>query len=457
MMRLKKEDIPVILSILFGGSVALCDLTEYVRAFLVVFIFSLGWLGRKKIKDKIMKNIREISEEIKENLGVADINKLREFVPSEVNPLIDVLDKLVEKVQEKEIQKIENETLREQVKELKKVKEKVDEYKEEIDKMKTKIHYLQIIYDITAKITSDLNIDSLTNFIVRTVGENLDVGNFAILLKDGDSLEVKAVWGFSPSLKNVRFSPTEGVSGLAFSTGQIIYIPDTKRDGRYLYWKGEYSEDGSFLSIPLKYRDEVLGLFNFNKPKVGGFSDEEIELLKKIADQSAVAIKNAYLFGEVKNLYSMDSLTGLLNRTTMIKKIEEIIEKKQVFSFALFDVDGLREINMKFGYTCGDKLISEIARVIKTNIRTVDFASRFGGDEFAIVFLGAPLEKAFEEVQKISHKISKLDKRFVLSISGGISEFPREGKSINDVFEITDRKLLLAKKMGGKTIISHIE
>lgn len=453
-MKIRKEDIPVILSILAGGVVAYSDFfAGHIGALVIILIFSLGWIGRKKIKDKIMAQISELAREAKDNIGIADMSKFKELVPSEVLPIVEVLQKLSEKVQEKEIQKIEYETLMEQVKELNSMKKDINKYKEEIDKMRTKMQYLQLIYDVTSKMSSALDINYLSNLIVQTIGEKLDVGNFAILLKENDVLEVKSVWGFSSNLKNLKFSPFEGVSGLAFSTGQVIYIPDTRRDGRYLYWKGEYAEDGSFLSIPLKYRDEVIGLFNFNKPKVGGFSEEEIELLKKIADQAAIAIKNAYLFEEVKNLYSSDPLTGLINRTTMIKKVEELISKNRNFTFALFDVDGLRQINMNFGYDFGDKLIVNIAKIVGSEIRSVDVASRFGGDEFAIVFLGANSKKAMDELKRISQKILNIDERVKISISGGISEFPKDGTNLKEIFESADRKLLFAKKMGGGIVL----
>lgn len=457
-MKIRKEDLPVIFSILVGGIISSLEFSpDYIRALIVVLVFAFGWLGRKKMKDKVMANISEIANEVKENLGVADMSKFREFVPSEVFPILDVLEKLADKLQEKEIRKIEYETLLEREKEFQLLKSEVEKQKDEINKMKIKMQYLQIIYDVVSKINSNLDINSLADHIVRTIGDKFEVGNFAILLRENDVLEVKAVRGFSSNLKNLKFSLNEGVSGLAFSTGRTVYIPDTRRDGRYLHWKGEYAEDGSFLSIPIKYRGEVLGLFNFNRPKIGAFSEEEIELLERIADQTAIAIKNAYLFEEVKNLYSLDPLTSLVNRTTMIKKVEELIKKgSNVFSFVLFDVDGLRQINMNFGYDFGDRLIVGISRILSSEIRNVDIASRFGGDEFAVVFFGASSSKALDEMNKISQKISMMCDFVKVSISGGISEFPKDGSTLKEIFEAADRKLFIAKKMGGGTVLLDV-
>lgn len=456
-MRFKREDIPVIVSILLGGLVALIEfLSPVVRGLLVISIFGLGWYGRKKIKDKVMKSISELANDVKDNIGIADMSRFRELMPSEVVPLVDILEKLVEMLQEREIQRIEYETLIEQGKELQSMREEINKYKSEMEKMRTKIQCLQVLHEITSKAITNLDVDSLSELIGQAIVEKFDVGNFAIMLREGDFLEVKAAWGFSGNIKNVRFSLNEGVSGLAFTTGQVIYIPDTRRDGRYLHWKGEYAEEGSFLSIPIKYRDEVIGLFNFNRPKIGGFSEEEINLLKRVADYAAVAIKNAYLFEEVKNLYSSDPMTGLVNRTTMIKKVEELISKnRDIFSFVLFDVDNLRQINMNFGYTFGDKIIIGISRVILSEIRAVDVASRFGGDEFAVVLIGANAKKAEEDMKKISEKISTMYGDVRVSVSGGISEFPKDGVTVREIFESSDRRLLAAKRMGGGVILSY--
>ncbi len=474
---MRKEDIPVIISALLCGVIAhfVDDITT--RTIGVTGAFLIGWFIRKKIKEKRMGEIGSFFKDVKDNPGYIDTKTIRRKVPIELIPLVDAVEKLLEKVQEYEIQKIEFENIQEKAKELEDVSREVEKLRAEAQSMKSKMNHLQIIHDITAKMVSKLDIDFLFDFITKMVGEKLGVGKFAILIKEGDALVVKATCGFSGNIKGMRFAPTEGVSGLAFSTGETIYIPNTAKDMRYLHWKGEYMEEGSFLSIPIKYGDEVIGLFNFNKSEIGGFSDEEIELLKKVAGQAAIAIKNAQLFKELRNLYGKEPLTGLLNRSSMIEKIEELIKGEKYFSFALFDVDSFRGINLQYGYDTGDRVLYEISEVLKKNVRRTDLISRFGGDEFAIAFIGADKKQAEDEMKKITEIIKnidindidtkikssgsgiseKIEARPKLTVSVGISEFPSECRTSKELFEKADRKLLLAKKLGGDRIIIQIE
>ena len=477
MVKITKDDIPVILSIALTGSIVFIDKLGKVEKFsLMVAILVFGWYIRKLIKEKKMKEVKGMLEEIEETVGYTDIGKLREKVPTELVPMVDTLEKLVEKIQEYEIEKIEAETIKEYSEEVDRLKDELKKMKERMEKAEEKVQYLQIIYEITSKVVSTFEIDSILDFITEMLGEKLGVGKLAVLLKDegGDTLVVRATYGFGPSIKGMRFSVTEGVSGLAFSTGETIYIPDTRRDRRYLHWKGEYYEEGSFLSIPIKYGDEVIGLLNFNKPEIGGFKDEEIELLSRIADQTAIAIKNAQLFEEVKNMYGKDPLTGLLTRSSMSERIEKLIKGNIPFGFFLFDIDNFRNINLRYGYETGDTILGKIADILRRELRKTDIISRFGGDEFAIAIVGGDKKDAQKEAKRISELIREIKinstkqstempqkkdeegKQDVMlsyiSISVGVTGFPEEGRTAKEIFEIADRKLLSAKEKGGDTI-----
>ena len=471
MVKITKDDIPVILSIILTGSIVFIDkLGELEKFSLMVAILILGWYIRKLIKEKKMREVKGMLEEIEETVGYTDIGKLREKVPTEIVPMVDTLEKLVEKIQEYEIEKIESETIKEYSKEVERLKDEIKKMKDRMEKAEEKVQYLQIIYEITSKVVSTFEIDSILDFITEMLGEKLGVGKLAVLLKDeqGDTLVVRATYGFGPNIKGMRFSVTEGVSGLAFSTGETIYIPDTRRDRRYLHWKGEYYEEGSFLSIPIKYGDEVIGLLNFNKPEIGGFKDEEIELLSRIADQAAIAIKNAQLFEEVKNMYGKDPLTGLLTRSSMSERIEKLIKENVPFGFFLFDIDNFRNINLWYGYETGDTILGKIADILRRELRKTDIISRFGGDEFAIAIVGGDKKDAQREAKRISElikeiKINSTKKKTGvqeksrkdsshISVSIGVTGFPEEGSSAKEIFEIADRKLLSAKEKGGDTI-----
>ncbi len=114
-------------------------------------------------------------------------------------------------------------------------------------------------------------------------------------------LQVVACRGFPDEAKGIRL-PLSGEQGLivaAAKAGELIYVPDTRRDPRYF--------DAGFpglsdVAVPLKVRGKVIGVLNVKSPRVGAFDQDDLKLLSALADQAAIALENARLFKETKRL-----------------------------------------------------------------------------------------------------------------------------------------------------------
>lgn len=460
MKILERADIPLILSVILSFLVGVSDIEINYKIVISLLLLLLGVFLKSKVKEREFKTANDIIKDVKDFPEYVDIGSLKKRLPQQYHLFVNAMEFLLKRIQEYEVQKIELENMIKyaNVEEVDRLRKELKTASDRIKKMEEKVSHLQIIYDITSKINSIIEAEDILDFVVKMIGEKLKVEKLAVLLKNenGDLLEVKALYGFPKNLRNMKFAPTEGISGLVFSTGEYIYVPDTARDRRYLHWKGEFVEYGSFLSIPIKFGGEIMGVLNFNKSGVASFSDEEIELLKRVADQLAIAIKNSNLLKQIKSMYGKDNLTGLLNRTRMMEEVQKVISMGQNFSFVLFDIDDFRDINLKYGYSFGDKVLVEVARILKEEFRRLDVISRFGGDEFAILISGASRGKAVREMEKITELIGQLgwENQVKISISGGISEFPEECKDAREIFEFADRKLLLAKKENKGKIIA---
>lgn len=375
----------------------------------------------------------------------------------EVKEVTKKVNALAERLVDTEVVKIEKERLKIESEIVESLKEELGREKEEVERFRKeaeeRMRNLATLYEVTSAISSALELDEVLERITYEVGRRLGYSKFAILLKDEDgNLEVRAAYGFeSTNIIGMKFSAGEGVSGIVAETGQMILIPDTRADKRYLHWKGEYLEEGSFLSIPVKYKGNVVGVFNFNLNEVNGFSQEDIRMLSAIADQAAVAIENAKLFTEVKRISETDFLTGLKSRAVFLKTISELIERGEEFSVLIADLDEFKRVNVELGHIFGDKVLREVADSVKSILRKTDVVARFGGDEFAFIL---PMTKG-ESTEKVAEKIIKEvssrkfgDGKVSLTISMGIAEFPEDGKKPIEILEVADRELLRAKKEG---------
>ena len=152
-----------------------------------------------------------------------------------------------------------------------------------------------------------------------------------------------------------------------------------------------------------------------------------------------------------------DKLTGLFNRMYFDVIFNYFIEKykrnKTPFSMLIIDIDNFKKINDTYGHQKGDEILENIGEIIKTTIRKTDFAFRYGGEEFVIIFPDTNIETAYKVAQRLLNNISsqiKLDSKPV-TISGGIGEY--KGENPRDFFEKIDEALYFAKRNGKNQIL----
>ena len=152
-----------------------------------------------------------------------------------------------------------------------------------------------------------------------------------------------------------------------------------------------------------------------------------------------------------------DKLTGLYNRLYFNEIYDYLIEKfkrdKKPFSMLIIDIDNFKKINDTYGHTTGDEVLARLSKIIKEIIRKTDFAFRYGGEEFVIIFPETKLDEAYKVSERILKTVPQKIKINLepITISGGIGEY--EGENPRDFFEKIDDTLYIAKKSGKNKIL----
>ena len=155
---------------------------------------------------------------------------------------------------------------------------------------------------------------------------------------------------------------------------------------------------------------------------------------------------------------SHDALTGLVNRREFERRLREAMDAAQtgeaVHALCYLDLDRFKVVNDTCGHTAGDNMLREVATIIKDSVRDSDTAGRIGGDEFALLLAGCPLEKARQIADDVVRSINDYrfvwrDKIFNIGVSIGLVEIGRGGGSIEDVMNSADSACYVAKKQGG--------
>ena len=148
-----------------------------------------------------------------------------------------------------------------------------------------------------------------------------------------------------------------------------------------------------------------------------------------------------------------DSLTDLYNRSwlsTMMKvQIKETTEKNEKFGILLFDIDNMKDINDSRGHNAGDELLNQVATILKLMESKTVTATRFGGDEFVLLYKNI---KDRDEAIEISKKALRFLNAEGIGISGGISIFPDDSKKTEDLLKFADMAKIEAKKNGKNNV-----
>jgi len=161
-------------------------------------------------------------------------------------------------------------------------------------------------------------------------------------------------------------------------------------------------------------------------------------------------LDNARLFEQVRKLAVTDPLTGLSNYRTLINVMESEVQRSRrtgrSFAVLLFDLDGLKTINDEHGHLVGSRAICRLASVLRIHCRAMDTAARYGGDEFAVVLPEAGEEAAASVSRRICERLAKDGELPRVSVSVGSAVFPRDGETIDDLFDAADRALYGMKR-----------
>ncbi len=184
------------------------------------------------------------------------------------------------------------------------------------------------------------------------------------------------------------------------------------------------------------------------------WTDEDIQLLKTLAQQISVVAVNAALHRKVQEQSVRDGLTGLYNRRyfdeVLISEFERASRYNQPLSLVMVDLDHLKIINDTMGHLAGDAAIKMTGETLLKQSRRVDIATRYGGEEFAVILPQTPMDggKAASEHwrQTINQCVIGSHR---LSASFGVASFPEHGTSPERLIRAADIAMYRAK-LGGR-------
>jgi diguanylate cyclase (GGDEF)-like protein len=186
------------------------------------------------------------------------------------------------------------------------------------------------------------------------------------------------------------------------------------------------------LGVPLIMYGETIGALVATSSEDGAFGPNEMRLLDAIAGQAATAVENARLY----TLANIDGLTGLYVRRYFDLRVAEEVERARRFSssfaLVLLDLDDFKRLNDTLGHLAGDRALREVAAISASQLRGVDLAARYGGEELAFLLPRTSLVDAHAVAERIraavaSHRIVENGRAMTVTASIGVAAWAESG------------------------------
>jgi diguanylate cyclase (GGDEF)-like protein len=295
----------------------------------------------------------------------------------------------------------------------------------------------------------------------------------ALLDPNSEFLRIAASNGPTANqMRGLKFATTEarpegrGMTGTAFRTRQPCISNDFLAEERTRPWHDSARRSGahSCAALPLLNGGRADGVIIFNSLEKGAFTPEFVELLQRLADNVSFALEN-FDRTDAKNkadqrieyLASHDSLTDLPNREMFNGLLRQAIEtaqrQRRRLAVLFIDLDRFKVINDSLGHDAGDMLLLEVARRLRSALRSSDVVARLGGDEFVVI-----LEDCADtdQVERIATSLlAALSVPMDLSghechttASIGIAMYPQNGSDALTLTKNADMAMYLAKEDG---------
>ena len=204
----------------------------------------------------------------------------------------------------------------------------------------------------------------------------------------------------------------------------------------------------------------------FQRRKIGyvvieGIHMDDKETARILCHQYAFALRRVRLYEEIERTAITDSLTGLYTRHYTLERLHEELERSRSrqmqLAFLMLDVDYFKNFNDTYGHLTGDQILREMGVLIRQNIREIDIAGRFGGEEFCVILPDTDLEGACYAGERIrsaveAAHIKAYDHTVQATVSVGIAVYPRDAKKSVELVDKADWSLYKAKKLGRNQI-----
>ena len=334
---------------------------------------------------------------------------------------------------------------------------------------------------ISSAISSTLELEPILQSAVEEVGRALNARTAAVVLwQEGTNLpESMSIYERPEDLDDDNSPDAGTLAAQSESAG------NDQKTNHPTAWTSEHATTGPLpgssrelakedeqkhpvasgsLEVPISYRNTVIGMLVIEDDVASrNWEDEEMLMVKTVCDQLSVAISHARLFQQVQMQAMTDALTGLYNHRYFQERLERETKladrNNEQVSLILLDLDHLKHINDSHGHRSGDAALCHVASMMRSAVREVDISARYGGEEFVVILPKCNRESAIDVAERLRESIAStpVERMGQVTASIGVATYPSGAKNKEELIEMADRAMYLAKAAGRNRVrtIAH--
>jgi diguanylate cyclase (GGDEF)-like protein len=333
--------------------------------------------------------------------------------------------------------------------------------KEEIAELRRQIERLSLFHEIGKALASTLDLQKILQTVMEKISDLLQPDTWSLLMLDEATQELHfeiAIGNGADKLKDVRLKVGEGIAGWVAQHGEPVLVEDVKRDPRFTSRIDEVTQidTRSVVCVPIKGKEKILGVIELvNCLGRESFRREDIPILKSLADYAAIALENARYIQRIHELTITDDCTALYNARHLNFVLDAEIYRSTrygyEFSVIFLDLDHFKQVNDTYGHLVGSKLLWMIGDLIKGHLRLIDYAFRYGGDEFVVLLPQTSKQNSLMVVRRLKDLLNSrtffTDEGLNIKVTAsfGVASFPGDGRTRRELLRMADEAMYLVK------------
>ncbi len=321
-----------------------------------------------------------------------------------------------------------------------------------------KSRQLALINNVSNHAIATLNPEEMLSKIVEEIENGLAYDHIGIAILDYSAKEliVQAEAGSRRDALGRRMGLSEGLIGQVARTGETAIVREVNGTSPRTVLSGS----AAAIALPVIYADQLLGVLYVESCTPSDFPEQDVQLLRTLADLFAGALHNALTFQKAREQAITDGLTGVKTHRYLMEALSSEWKRStranRPFALVLMDLDRFKFVNDFYGHLEGDVVLQRVGHILEQNCRRSDVVARYGGDEFVILMPETTVEQARQLANKLRGWIASdpllRDKNITASF--GIAGFPVHGSTPQELIQIADSSMYLSKHQGGNSVSS---